>query len=134
MFSFGKGGFVWNWTSKVRGVEEFCTKMDNGGVGFALRLVETFWLVETILNYLIRHHWASSCAIIGGFQLLVQNKLFPLISCHFFYNALEKPLFTVKYYEFALKISEKHTKELFSVSYIPLNLNFHSPYNMLIDF
>ena len=32
--------------------------------------------------------WASYCAIIEGFLLLVHNKLFPSFSCHFFYNAL----------------------------------------------
>ena len=39
----------------------------------------------------------SFCAVIIGFQLLVQNNLFPAFSCHFFYNTLQKPLFTVKY-------------------------------------
>ena len=46
-----------------------------------------------------------------GFQLLVQKKLFPSLSCYFFYSALQNPLFTIKYYEFELKISEKHTKD-----------------------
>ena len=27
----GKGGFVWNWTFKVKVVEEFWTYMDKGG-------------------------------------------------------------------------------------------------------
>ena len=36
---------------------------------------------------LIRRRWVSYCVIIG-FQVLVQKKLFPSFSCHFFYNAL----------------------------------------------
>ena len=63
------------------------------------------------INLLIRRGWASYCGIIGGFQLLVQNKLFQSLSCHFFYNAQWNALFTVKYFEFALKIIENCTKE-----------------------
>ena len=54
----------------------------------ALRLEETLWLVEAFfkpinsnnrtINILIRRGWASYCAIIGGFQLLAQDKLFLL--------------------------------------------------------
>ena len=88
-----------------------------GGEGCALRLVETFFQLQT------------------GFQLLVQNKLFPSFSCHFFKNALQKPLFTIKYDKFILKIIEKTYKSVAaSVSYISLNLNFHIPYKMLNDF
>ena len=88
-----------------------------GGEGCALRLVETFFQLQT------------------GFQLLIQNKLFPSFSCHFFKNALQKPLFTIKYDKFILKIIEKTYKSVVaSVSYISLNLNFHIPYKMLIDF
>ena len=57
----------------------------------------------------------------------------PLFICHFFYNALQKPLLTVKCYEFVLEISEKNTKELL-LNYISLNLTFHIPFKMLIDF
>ena len=41
------------------------------------------------INLLTRSGWASLCEITGGFQLLVQNKLFPSLGCHFFYNALQ---------------------------------------------
>ena len=62
---------------------------------------------------MIRRRWALYCAIIGGFQLLVQNRLFPSFSCHFFFNALQKLLFTVEYYKFALKISQKQKNFIF---------------------
>ena len=60
---------------------------------------------------MIRRGWASFCAIIGGFHLLVQIKLFPSSICHLLYNALQNSLFAVKYYKLVLKITEKHTKE-----------------------
>ena len=66
-------------------------KIVTQGTPCVLRLlVETYWLVETFLkiintafrnkrtiNILIRRGWASYCAIIGGFQLSFQDKLFP---------------------------------------------------------
>ena len=64
------------------------------------------------INPLIRPRRASYCAIIGGFQLLVQNKLFPSFNCHIFCNALQNALLTLKYYECVLKISEKIQKQL----------------------
>ena len=64
------------------------------------------------INLLMHCGRTSLYAIIGCFQLLIQNKLFPSFSCHFFYNALQNSLFTVKY-EIALKISEKHTKDCY---------------------
>ena len=89
-----------------------------------LRLVETFWLVEAFIetihgvfrnnrsiNLLIRRGRASLSTIIGDFQLLVQNKLFSPLSCHFFCNTLQNPLLPVKFYHFVLKISEKLAKD-----------------------
>ena len=91
-------------------------------IACALRLLEIFWLVERFLihgafknniniDLLKCRCQASYCAIIG-FQLLAQHKLLPSFSCQFFYEALQRPLFTVKYYEFVLKITEKHTNRL----------------------
>ena len=80
------------------------------------------------INLLIHPHRASYCAIIGGLRFLVQNKLFSSFHYHVFCNALEKSLFTVKYYEFVLKISKKYTKRVVSsVSKISLNLDSNMP-------
>ena len=50
-------------------------------------------------------------------------------------NELQKSLFTLKYYEFVLKISEKHTKRVVtSFSYMSLNSNFYILYKMMTDF
>ena len=80
------------------------------------------------INLLIHPRRASYCAIIRGFRFLVQNKLFSSFHYHFFCNALEKPLLTIKYYEFVLKVSEKYIKRVVtSVSKISLNLDFNIP-------
>ena len=68
-------------------------------------------LPELSNTKMIRRGWASFCAIIGGFHLLVQHKLFPSSVCHLLCNALQNSLFAVKYYKLVLKITEKHTKE-----------------------
>ena len=67
---------------------------------------------DRTINLLILRVWTLHSTIIGCFQFLVQNKLLASFSCHFFYNALQNPLFTVNYYEFVLKINERHSKDL----------------------
>ena len=75
------------------------------------------------INLLIRR----GRGIIGGFQLCrLQNKPFPSFNCHFFYNALKNPQFTVKYYEFPLEIGEKHTKDCYFCQ-LHQNLIFYIP-------
>ena len=71
-------------------------------------------------------HWPSYCAIIRSFQVLVENKLLPSFNWHFFCNAQYKLLFTVKYYEFGLKISEKHAKRAVT--------SFRGPYILDVPF
>ena len=65
----------------------------SGNISFKLFVapLETIALLTFWYNVL-----KSYCAIIRGFQLLVQNKLFPSLSCQFFCNVLKNPLFTVK--------------------------------------
>ena len=83
------------------------------------------------INLLIRRRWASYCAIIG-FQLLVQNKLFPSFS---FSKRTVETTVHCKILRICIKNRWKTYKRFVtSVSYISLNLNFHIPYKMLIIF
>ena len=57
---------------------------DSGYWKYFSKLVHGAFRNNRTTNLLTHPRWTSNCEIIGGFQLLVRNKLFPSFNCRFF--------------------------------------------------